>query len=46
MNRLGKNDIEALYKDAIYLHLLREGVSEYLAENEARRRMQRDDELL
>jgi hypothetical protein len=46
VNSLGKNDVKALYKDAIYSHLLREGVSEYIAENEARRRMRRDDELL
>lgn len=46
MIHLGKNEIEALYRDAIYLHLLREGKSEFLAEHEARRRMQRDDELV
>ena len=41
-----KNDVEDLYKDAIYLHLLREDLSEYLAQNEAQRRMRRDDELM
>jgi len=46
VNSLGKNDLEALYKDAIYLHLLREGLSEFIAENEAYRRMRRDDELV
>jgi len=43
---LGKNEKEALYRDAIYVHLLREGMSEFRAEFEARRRMRRDDELL
>jgi hypothetical protein len=43
---MGKNEVEALYRDAIYMHLLREGLSEFRAEFEARRRMQRDDELI
>ncbi|VVB62005.1 Uncharacterised protein [uncultured archaeon] len=34
-----KKEIEELYKDAIYQHLIREGYSEYHAEAEARRRM-------
>jgi len=42
---LGKKEVEELYKDAIVLHLLREGYSEYRAEAEARRRMMRDDML-
>jgi hypothetical protein len=42
---LGKKEVEALYKDAIILHLLREGYSEHRAEAEARRRMMRDDVL-
>jgi len=42
---LGKKEIQELYKDAIVLHLLREGYSEYRAEVEARRRMMRDDML-
>ncbi len=41
-----KNDVKALYKDAIYSHLIREGFSEFRAECEARRRMRRDDELV
>jgi CRISPR/Cas system-associated endonuclease Cas3-HD len=43
--QLGKKEVEELYKDAIVLHLLREGYSEYRAEAEARRRMMRDDML-
>jgi hypothetical protein len=42
---LGKKEVEELYKDAIVLHLLREGYSEYMAEAEARRRMMRNDEF-
>jgi hypothetical protein len=42
---LGKKEVQELYKDAIVLHLLREGYSEYRAEAEARRRMMRDDML-
>jgi hypothetical protein len=42
---LGKKEVKELYKDAIVLHLLREGYSEYRAEAEARRRMMRDDML-
>jgi len=42
---LVKKEVEELYKDAIVLHLLREGYSEYRAEAEARRRMMRDDVL-
>jgi hypothetical protein len=40
-----KKEVKELYKDAIVLHLLREGDSEYMAETKARRRMMRDDEL-
>ncbi|MBE3122794.1 MAG: hypothetical protein IMZ43_03420 [Thermoplasmata archaeon] len=40
---LVKKEVEVLYKDAIYVHLIREGYSEYRAEAEARRRMMRDD---
>jgi hypothetical protein len=43
---MGKKEIEDLYKDAIYNHLLRKGLSEFRAEHEARRRMRRDDELV
>ena len=43
--QLGKKEVETLYKDAIILHLLREGYSEHRAEAEARRRMMRDDVL-
>lgn len=42
---MGKKEVEQLYKDAIVLHLLREGYSEYCAQAEARRRMMRDDVL-
>jgi hypothetical protein len=42
---LVKKEVKELYKDAIVLHLLREGYSEYRAEAEARRRMMRDDVL-
>jgi hypothetical protein len=42
---LGKKEVEQLYKDAIVLHLLREGYTEYMAQAEARRRMMRDDVL-
>jgi hypothetical protein len=42
---MGKKEVEELYKDAIVLHLLREGYSEYMAQAEARRRMMRDDVL-
>jgi hypothetical protein len=40
-----KKEVEELYKDAIVLHLLREGMSPNRAEAEARRRMTRDDAL-
>jgi hypothetical protein len=40
-----KKEIEELYKDAIVLHLLREGMSPNRAEAEARKRMTRDDAL-
>jgi hypothetical protein len=40
-----KKEVQELYKDAIVLHLIREGHSEYSAEAEARRRMMRDDVL-
>jgi hypothetical protein len=42
---LVKKEVQELYKDAIVLHLIREGHSEYSAEAEARRRMMRDDVL-
>jgi len=42
---MGKKEVEELYKDAIVLHLLREGYSEYRAEAEARRRMMHEDEF-
>jgi hypothetical protein len=45
VNPLVKKDLEALYKDAIYNHLIREGFSEFRAEVESRRRMRRDDDL-
>jgi len=35
-NLLQKKEIEELYKDAIYNHLLRDGYSEYKAEGRAR----------
>jgi hypothetical protein len=40
-----KKEVKELYKDAIVLHLIREGYSEYSAEAEARRRMMRDELL-
>jgi hypothetical protein len=40
-----KQEIQELYKDAIVLHLLREGMNPNRAEAEARRRMTRDDSL-
>jgi hypothetical protein len=40
-----KKEVQELYKDAIVLHLIREGYSEYSAEAEARRRLMRDDLL-
>ena len=43
--QLRKKEIEELYKDAIYNHLIREGYSECRAEAKARRRMMRDDVL-
>jgi len=43
--KLGKKEVETLYKDAIYQHLLKEGMSEFKAEVEARKRMMRDDVL-
>jgi len=43
--QLQKKEIQQLYKDAIYQHLLKEGYSEYQAEAKARRRMMRDDTL-
>jgi len=42
---MAKKEVKDLYKDAIVLHLIREGYSEYSAEAEARRRMMRDDLL-
>jgi hypothetical protein len=44
-DQLEKKKIQDLYKDAIYQHLLREGMSPNRAEAEARRRMTRDDVL-
>lgn len=40
-----KKEVKDLYKDAIYQHLLREGLSPNRAEAQARRRMMRDDVL-
>jgi hypothetical protein len=37
--QLEKKEIEELYTEAIYNHLIREGYSEYHAKAEARRRM-------
>jgi hypothetical protein len=42
---MGKKEVESLYKDAIFIHLLREGYNENRAEAEARKRMTRDDVL-
>ena len=45
MTRLVKKELQDLYKEAIYQHLLTEGMSPNRAEIEARRRMRRDDVL-
>ncbi len=45
MNLLIKKELQDLYKEAIYQHLLAEGLSPTRAEAEARRRMRRDDVL-
>jgi hypothetical protein len=42
---MAKKELQELYKDAIYQHLLSEGMSPYRAEIEARKRMRRDDVL-
>jgi hypothetical protein len=42
---LVKKELQDLYKEAIYQHLLAEGMSPNRAEAEARRRMRRDDVL-
>ena len=42
---LVKKEVQDLYKEAIYQHLLREGLHPNRAEAEARRRMMRDDVL-
>jgi hypothetical protein len=45
VNLLEKKDIQALYLEAIYQHLLAEGMNPNRAEAEAHRRMRRDDAL-
>jgi hypothetical protein len=45
VNLLIKKEVEELYKDAIMIHLLRQGMNENRAEAIARRRMTRDDIL-
>jgi hypothetical protein len=45
VNFLVKKEVEDLYKDAIIIHLLRQGMNENRAEAIARRRMMRDDAL-
>ena len=42
---MAKKELQDLYKDAIYHHLISEGMSPNRAEAEARRRMTRDDTL-
>jgi hypothetical protein len=42
---MGKKEVDALYRDAIFSHLLREGYTDYIAEVEARRRIVRHNEL-
>jgi hypothetical protein len=39
VEQLRKKEIEALYKDALSQHLLKENYSDYLTEVKARRRM-------
>jgi hypothetical protein len=40
---MGENEVDQLYKDAIYWHLISEGFTEYRAEIEARRRSGQKD---
>jgi hypothetical protein len=42
---LGKIEEETLYRDAIFVRLLREGMNEYQAKVEAERQMLRKKEL-
>jgi hypothetical protein len=42
---LPKKELQNLYKEAIYQHLLSQGMNPQRAEAEARRRMMRDDIL-
>ena len=39
------SDIEQLYKDACYFHLIDKGLSQFMAEFETNRRMQQKKEL-
>lgn len=40
-----KKEVQDLYREAIYQHLLRQGFSPLRAESEANKRMRRDDTL-
>lgn len=42
---MGKKEIDALYRDAIFSHLIREGYTDYIAEVEARRRIIKHSEM-
>jgi hypothetical protein len=42
---MGKKEIDALYRDAIFSHLIREGYTDYIAEVEARRRINKHSEM-
>jgi len=45
VNLLVKKEVQDLYKEAIYQHLLAKGLNPTRAEAETRRRMRRDDVL-
>ena len=45
MNPLGENDLNKLYEDAIYNHLLGKGYSEYQAKVMAKRWLAKQNEL-
>jgi hypothetical protein len=40
-----ESDIEQLYKDAIYIHLVQKGLSHFMAEFETNRMIQQKKEL-
>ena len=42
---LGEKDLDKLYKDAIYMHLIGKGYTEFEAEKEAKLRTRKNNEF-